>query len=53
MLHIAAFTVVVLTIIRASYSPRKFFYRKDRSQETYPDPLPNLEHEFAEINGVS
>ncbi len=33
-------------------SPKKFFYRKDRTEEVYPDPFPGLEHEFAEINGV-
>ena len=36
----------------ACCSPKKFFHRKDRTMEVYPDPFPGLEHESAEINGV-
>ena len=33
-------------------SPKGFFYRKDRSALQFADPIPGLEHEFAEVNGV-
>ncbi len=33
-------------------SPKGFFHRKDRSGLRFADPMPGLEHEFAEVNGV-
>ncbi len=33
-------------------SPKGFFHQKDRSGLRFADPIPGLEHELAEVNGV-